>query len=65
MPDMKNLEKSEETAQDAYLAITNGNKDRMAYVTGKVAKEIYEKREKMGPENFRKYYKDFLLNKKK
>lgn len=64
IPDFNEIEDPTEAANDAYLAVTDGDKDKMAYITGKVAKEILEKREKMGAEKFRKYYKEFLLGKK-
>ena len=61
IPDYNEIESAIEAANDAYCAIIDENKDRMCYVTGKVAKDILDKREKMGNENFRKYYKDYLL----
>ena len=61
IPDYNEIESAIEAANDAYCAITDDNKDRMRYVTGKVAKDILDKREKMGDENFRKYYKNYLL----
>ena len=61
IPDYNEIESAIEAANDAYNAVTDGDKDRMCYITGKVAKEILEKREKMGNENFRKYFKNYLL----
>ena len=46
------------------LSVNDEDKDRMCYITGKVAKDIIEKREKMGNENFRKFYKNYLLGSK-
>ena len=63
IPDYNDIESASEAAMDAYNAVTDDNKDRMCYVTGKVAKNILEKREKMGSENFRKYFKNYLLGK--
>lgn len=61
MPDMDDMELPQEAAEDAYRAVTDGDKDRMCYVTGKIAKEIYAKRQQMGGEEFRKYLKGVLL----
>lgn len=61
MPDMDDMELPQEAAEDAYRAVTDGDKDRMCYVTGKIAKEIYAKRQQMGDEEFRKYLKGVLL----
>ena len=35
MPDMDEPETAEEAAQDAYTAVTDGDRNRMCYVTGK------------------------------
>ena len=64
IPDYNEIESASEAAKDAYFAVTDEDKDRMCYITGKVAKEIIEKREKMGNENFRKFYKNYLLGSK-
>ena len=64
IPDYNEIESASEAAKDAYIAITDEDKDRMCYITGKVAKDIIEKREKMGNENFRKFYKNYLLGSK-
>lgn len=61
MPAMDDMELPEEAAADAYTAVTDGNHDRMCYVTGKIAKQIYEKRQGMTDEDFRKYLKGVLL----
>lgn len=61
MPDMNSLEEAAEAAEDVWNAVNDGDKDRMCYVTGATAKAIYEKRQEMGAEAFRKYYKDILL----
>lgn len=37
MPNMDEIEDATEAAQDAYTAVTDGDKDRMCYVTGKRA----------------------------
>lgn len=60
MPD-DNLETPEEVAQDVYDAITDEDKERMCYVTGKVAKELYNKKQELGSENFRKYIRNKLM----
>lgn len=61
MPDMNEIEEAEEAAQDAYTAVTDNDKDRMCYVTGKRAKELYAMRQKLGDEKFRQYVKSVLL----
>lgn len=61
MPDMDSLETADEVAADVWNAVNDDDKDRMCYVTGELTKEIYRKRQEMGDEAFRKYYKDFLL----
>lgn len=61
MPDMDALETADEVAADVWDAVNDEDKDRMCYVTGKLTKEIYRKRQELGDEAFRKYYKDFLL----
>lgn len=48
---------------DAYTAITDGDKDRMCYVTGKRAKELYDMRQEMGDEKSRQYVRATLLGK--
>ena len=64
IPDYNEIESASEAAKDAYFAVTDEDKDRMCYITGKVAKDIIEKREKMGNEKFRKFYKNYLLGNK-
>jgi len=61
LPDMNDIEEAEEAARDAYEAVTDGNKDRMCYVTGKVAKELYDKRQELGDEKFRQYMRNILM----
>lgn len=61
MPDMECIETAEEAAIDVWNAVTDQDKDRMCYVTGKEANQLYEKRQKLGDEEFRKYYKSELL----
>ena len=39
---------------------TAGDSDRMCYVTGKIAKDFYEKRQQLGDEGFRKYIRKKL-----
>lgn len=63
MPDMNELETAEEAAQDAYTAVTDGDRDRMCYVTGKRAKELYTMRQELGGEKFRQYVREILLKK--
>ena len=60
MPDMDSMETAEEVAQDVYAAVTDGDSDRMCYVTGKIAKDFYEKRQQLGDEGFRKYIREKL-----
>lgn len=55
---------AEEAAQDAYTAVTDGDKDRMCYVTGKRAKELYAKRQELGAEKFRQYVRATLMGEK-
>lgn len=62
MPDMDSMETAEEAAEDVWTAVTDGDKDRMCYVTGTVANELYEKRQAMGAEAFRKWMKRVLLD---
>lgn len=64
MPDMNDLEEADEAAQDAYTAVTDGDKDRMCYVTGKRAKELYAKRQELGAEKFRQYVRSILIGEK-
>ncbi len=61
MPDTDNLESPEEVAQDIYKAVTDNDRDRMCYVTGKITKELYEKRQQLGDEAFRQYIRARLL----
>ena len=63
IPDMEQVEDASEAAQDAYTAVTDGDKDRMCYVTGKRAKELYAKRQEMGGEGFRRYVRNALMQK--
>ena len=64
VPIEEEAEQPEEAALDVYNAICDTNKDRMAYVTGKVAKELCELRQKIGNEEFRKFFKNkIVLNK--
>jgi hypothetical protein len=65
IPDFHDLETAEEAAEDVWKAVTDDDKDRMCYVTGKVANQIYEKRQELGDEAFRKFMKDTLLSRKK
>lgn len=64
MPDMDNLELPEEVAQDIYHAVTDKDSDRMCYVTGKITKELYQKRQELGDEGFRKYIRSHLMKNK-
>lgn len=61
MPNADNLESAEEAAEDVYRAVTDGDNDRMCYVTGKIAKELYAKRQELGGEKFRKYIRSKLM----
>lgn len=61
MPDMDTLETADDVAQDVWFAINDEDKERMCYVTGKTAQKIYQKRQQMGDDAFRRYYKHLLL----
>lgn len=61
MPDMDCLEEPEEAAEDVWYAVNDKDKDRLSYFTGKVSKELMEKRYNMGVDGFRRYYKKLLL----
>ena len=65
MPDTDSLESPEEVAQDIFKAVTDKDRDRMCYVTGKITKELYEKRQKLGDEAFRRYIRNQLMSKRK
>ena len=60
MPDMDSMETPEEVAQDIYTAVTDGDADRMCYVTGAITKTLYAKRQELGNEEFRKYMRGLL-----
>ena len=60
MPDMDSMETPEEVAQDIYTAVTDGDADRMCYVTGAITKTLYAKRQELGDEDFRKYMRGLL-----
>lgn len=64
IPDFQAIETAEEAAEDVWTAVTDGNSDRMCYVTGTVAKQLYEKRQELGDEAFRRMIKDTLLPQK-
>lgn len=64
MPNEDELELPEEVAQDIYQAVTDRDTDRMCYVTGKITKELYEKRQVLGDEAFRKYIRTQLMKEK-
>ena len=61
MPDINDIQTAEEVAQDIYTALTDGGNSRMAYPTGKVCKELYQKRQEMGDEKFRTYIRGLLM----
>lgn len=61
MPDLNDMELPEEAAADAYDAVTDSDNDRMCYVTGKTAKQLYQKRQSMTDEEFRRYLKGVLF----
>lgn len=60
MPTTDEIETAEEVAEDVWNIVNDANKDRMCYVTGKVALELYNLRQKMGAEAFRKHIKTIL-----
>lgn len=60
MPSMESMETPEEVAQDIYTAVTDGDADRMCYVTGAITQTLYTKRQKLGDEGFRKYMRGLL-----
>ncbi|WP_316668116.1 SDR family NAD(P)-dependent oxidoreductase [uncultured Propionibacterium sp.] len=59
--DHTQMETAQEAAQDIWDAVNDPDDDRMCYVTGKRAKEIYAKRQTMGDEDFRRYYRSLIL----
>lgn len=62
IPDgLDKMEQIDEAVDDLYTAATDDDPDRMVYVTGQTAKEIYQKRQEMGDEAFRKYFAKLLL----
>lgn len=64
MPDRNEIETAEEVANDVWLAVTDADKYKMCYVTGKTAKELYEKRQALGADEFRKFMKETLIKTK-
>ena len=63
MPDKTQIETAAEAAHDAYAAATDPDDDRVDYVTGEVANQLYKKREELGNEGFRAYLREILLAK--
>ncbi|OHT13944.1 Estradiol 17-beta-dehydrogenase [Tritrichomonas foetus] len=63
IPDFNQIEEMTEAAEDAYFAVADQDQDRFTYVTGAVAKQIIKKRQELGNEEFRKYYKNYILGK--
>lgn len=62
IPDgLDKMKQIDEAVDDLYTAATDDDPDRMVYVTGQTAKEIYQKRQEMGDEAFRKYFAKLLL----
>ena len=61
MPEINDMELPQKAAADAYTAVTDGDHDRMCYVTGKIAKQLYDKRQHMTDDEFRRYLKGVLL----
>lgn len=61
MPNPDALETAEEAALDAWDAIHDEDRDRLRYVTGTVAKELCEKRERLGAEKFLRELKKTLI----
>lgn len=61
MPDMNNLETPEEVAEDIYKAVTDGKSEQMCYVTGEITKKLYQKRQELGDEAFRRYIRRSLM----
>ena len=53
-----------ESRNDDYHAVTDKNSERMCYVTGKITKELYQKRQELGDEGFRKYIRTCLMRNK-
>ncbi|WP_455606804.1 SDR family oxidoreductase [Bacteroides sp.] len=60
MPDSEDLETAQEVAEDVWNIVNDTDKDRMCYVTGKVAQQLYNLRQEMGAEAFRKHIKALL-----
>lgn len=61
MPDMNCMEEPEEAAKDVWDAVHDTDPDRLSYFTGEVSKQIMKKKQNMGSDAFRRYYKHFLL----
>jgi len=61
MPNLDALETAEEVAADVWAAVTDEDKDKMSYMTGKIATQLYEKRQQIGDDAFRKWMKQTLL----
>lgn len=57
---MESMETPEEVALDIYTAVTDGDADRMCYVTGVITQTLYTKWQKLGDEGFRKYMRGLL-----
>lgn len=60
MPNADSMEMPEEVAQDIYAAVTDGDTDRMCYMTGAIARALYAKRQELGDKSFRKYVRKLL-----
>lgn len=62
MPDgLESAERPEQVAEDAWAAVNDTDRDRMTYVTGEVARSLYERRQTMGADAFRRWYKGVIL----
>lgn len=59
--DIENMEQVDEAVADIYTAVTDDDPNRMTYVTGKAAQDLYAKRQEMGDESFRKYFAKQLM----
>ena len=60
MPTESSMESAEEAAEDAWLAATDGDRDRMVYVTGEIANQLYERRQELGDEAFRRKLREIF-----
>ena len=61
MPEDVPMELSEEVAKDVYKDVTDGDANRMRYVTGRITKELLAKKDELGSEAFHQYIRGLLM----